>query len=362
MLSKLRIGPKLLLAPGLVLILLLVLSIGAYAGLLRQHQQLEEMVQLRAVRLKAADDLVINAHKAHAEAYQLLTWINASFSAPRVDGLLRDMHARHAALDSQFARLEMSTQNQPAEQRYVAQSQAAYALYVKAVADVVELSMADHSMAANAMSKAERSFDVVAKRLDELARLEQSLSVNAYEVTESEFVTLKTMMPLLVIISIALSLLVTLHVRRALLRELQDIGSAASKLAQGNLTVPQRSYGSDEIADTARTLDGSIRNLNATLRNILSSAQTIGSASRLIAAGTADLHISGLDNASQQKLALVEQAAMAASSLQQQAVDLSEAVAKFKLDDYSSTEPSDPAEPAGAQKRSSRKHLSAVRN
>jgi methyl-accepting chemotaxis protein len=68
------------------------------------------MVQLRAVRLKAADDLAISAHKAHAEAYQLLTWINASFSTARVDGLLREMHARHAALDSQFARLEMSTQ------------------------------------------------------------------------------------------------------------------------------------------------------------------------------------------------------------------------------------------------------------
>ncbi|WP_374359702.1 MCP four helix bundle domain-containing protein [Pseudoduganella danionis] len=362
MLSKLRIGPKLLLAPGVVLILLLVLSIGAYAGLLRQHQRLEEMVQLRAVRLKAADDLVISAHKAHAEAYQLLTWINASFSTARVDGLLREMHARHAALDSQFARLEMSTQNQPAEQRYVAQSQAAYGLYVKAVADVIELSMADHSMAANAMSKAERSFDVVAQRLDELARLEQSLSVNAYAVAESEFATLKTTMPLLVLVSIALSLLVSLQVRRALLRELHDIGSTASNLAQGNLTVQQRSYGSDEIAETARTLDGSIRNLNATLRNILSSAQTIGSASRMIAAGTADLHINGLDNATQQKLALVEQAAMAASSLQQQAVDLSEAVAKFKLDDYSPPEPSGPAEPAGVLKPGSRKHLSAVRN
>jgi methyl-accepting chemotaxis protein len=233
---------------------------------------------------------------------------------------------------------------------------------VKAVADVIELSMADHSMAANAMSKAERSFDVVAQRLDELARLEQSLSVNAYAVAESEFATLKTTMPLLVLVSIALSLLVSLQVRRALLRELHDIGSTASNLAQGNLTVQQRSYGSDEIAETARTLDGSIRNLNATLRNILSSAQTIGSASRMIAAGTADLHINGLDNATQQKLALVEQAAMAASSLQQQAVDLSEAVAKFKLDDYSPPEPSGPAEPAGVLKPGSRKHLSAVRN
>ena len=51
MLSKLRIGPKLLLAPGVVLILLICLSAGAYLGMVRQNASLENMVQQRAVRL-----------------------------------------------------------------------------------------------------------------------------------------------------------------------------------------------------------------------------------------------------------------------------------------------------------------------
>lgn len=352
MLSKLRIGPKLLLAPGVVLILLIVLSVGAFAGLLRQNQRLEDMVQLRAVRLKAADDLVINTNRVHAEAYQLLTWINASFSSARVDALVRDIHARHAALDRQFAQLEIATQGDLAEQRLVVQSQLAYGEYVKAVSDVIELSMADHSMAANAMSKAERGFDVVAQRLDQLARLEQGLSVRAYAVAQDEFRSLRSVMPALVLASIALSLLVSLRVRRALLGELCDIGNAATDLAQGNLTVRQRSYGSDEIADTSRALDSSIRNLNATLKAILTSAQSIGSASRAIAAGSVELNLAGLDIDTQQKLALVEQAALAASNLQQQAVDLSEAVARFKLDE----------EGDNGTPRSARPHLTAVRS
>lgn len=352
MLSKLRIGPKLLLAPGVVLILLIVLSVGAFAGLLRQNQRLEDMVQLRAVRLKAADDLVINTNRVHAEAYQLLTWINASFSSARVEALVRDIHARHAALDRQFTQLEIATQGDPAEQRFVAQSQAAYGEYVKAVSDVIELSMADHSMAANAMSKAERGFDVVAQRLDELARLEQDLSVRAYALAQDEFRTLRSMMPALVLVSIGLSLLVSLRVRDALLGELHDIGKAATDLAEGNLTVRQRSYGSDEIADTSRALDSSIRNLNATLKTILTSAQSIGSASRAFAVGSAELNLAGLDIDTQQKLALVEQAALAASNLQQQAVDLSEAVARFKLDEESEN----------GVPRSARPHLSAVRS
>ncbi|NVM79992.1 methyl-accepting chemotaxis protein [Duganella sp. SG902] len=285
MLSKLKIGPKLLLAPGVVLILLIVLSTGAYLGLLRQNQSLDNMVQQRAVRLKAAADLVSNAHKAHTEIYQLLTWINASFSAPRVDALVRDIHLRHAALDRQFAQLEMATQSDPAERRFVVQSQAAHTVYVKAMQDVIELAMADQSMAANAMSKAERAFDVVEQRLEELSRLEQSLSERAYADAETDFSVLSTWMPIVVALSIALSLLVTMAVRNAMLKEVREIGAAAVDLAEGNLTVRQRVYGRDEIAETSRALDTSIRNLNTTLKTILASAQSIDLASREIAQG-----------------------------------------------------------------------------
>jgi methyl-accepting chemotaxis protein len=289
MLSKLRIGPKLLLAPGVVLILLIVLSAGTYLGLLRQNQSLDNMVQQRAVRLKAAADLVIGANRAHAEIYQLLTWVNASFSQPRVDALVRDIHARHAALDRQFAQLEMAVQAIPAERRFVAQSQAAHAVYVKAIADVIELAMADQSIAANAMAKAERAFDVVAQRLEELSRMEQSLSERAYADAETDFKVLSTWMPIVVALSIALSLLVSMAVRNAMLKEVREIGAAAVDLAEGNLTVRQRVYGKDEIGETARALDTSIRNLNTTLKTILLSAQSIDNASRAIAQGSAGL-------------------------------------------------------------------------
>jgi methyl-accepting chemotaxis protein len=289
MLSKLKIGPKLLLAPGVVLILLIALSVGAYLGLLRQNQSLDNMVQQRAVRLKAAADLAAGAHKAHTEIYQLLTWINASFSAPRVDALVRDIHLRHAALDRQFAQLEMATQSNPAERRFVVQSQAAHAVYAKAVQDAIELAMADQSIAANAMSKAERAFDVVAQRLEELARLEQSLSEHAYADAEMDFRVLSTWMPIVVALSIALSLLVSMAVRNAMLKEVREIGAAAVDLAEGNLTVRQRVYGRDEIAETSRALDTSIRNLNTTLKTILATAQTIDNASREISQGNAVL-------------------------------------------------------------------------
>nr|WP_315398472.1 methyl-accepting chemotaxis protein [uncultured Duganella sp.] len=289
MLSKLRIGPKLLLAPGVVLILLIVLSTGAYLGMLRQNESLENIVQPRAARLKATADLVAGANRAHTEIYQLLTWISASFSPQRVDAMVRAIHARHAALDRQFAQLEMVTQPNPAERRFVVQSQSAHAQYVRAVDDVIELAMADHSMATNAMFKAERAFDVVSQRLEELSKLEQSLSERAFADAGDDFTSVSIWMPIMVAISIVMSLLVTMMVRNALLREVREIGAAAVDLAEGNLTVKNRVYGKDEISETSRALDTSIRNLNTTLKTILASAESIDTASRSVAQGSADL-------------------------------------------------------------------------
>ena len=61
MLGKLRIGPKLLLAPGVVLLLLIVLSAGAYYAMVRQNSSLEVIVQERAVHIKSAGALVIGS-------------------------------------------------------------------------------------------------------------------------------------------------------------------------------------------------------------------------------------------------------------------------------------------------------------
>ena len=367
MLNKLRIGPKLLLAPGIVLVLLLILAAGAYLGMARQNQSLDNIMQERAVRLKAVGDLVAGTGRAHTEAYQLLTWLNAGFTFNRTDELVRATHARHASLERQFARLERITQIDPAERRFVVEAQAAYGQYVKAVADALDIAIDDHAIAANAMSKAGRAFDVVAQRLEQLSLLEQALGERDYRAAEADFMTLSLWMPALVAAAVGLALLVTVAVRKALLTEVRAIGVAAVDLAEGNLAVKNREYGGDEIAATARALDTSVRNLNTTLKTILASAQALDAAARQVARSTAEVRaraerqaaslqqasgmvraldaedstngygdacaaIVEVDRVTQQSLARVRQAALDAGSLQHQAGLLSAAVARFKLE------------------------------
>jgi methyl-accepting chemotaxis protein len=289
MLERLRIGPKLLLAPCMVLLLLIVSSGSAWYAMVRQTEAVDIIVNERAARIREAGELATEAQLVHARMYQLLTWIGASFSAPRVERLGQDIYQRHAAIERKFAALARRTAASAPEQRFVRQAGAAHAIYVRAILDVIELSRVDHSMSANTMSKAEQAFGTVARRLAELARYEQELSERASRRAAADFAALSVLMPLLVAVSVAATLGITTLVRRALLRDVAGIGASAGDLASGNLSVRKRRYGRDEIADTARALDAAIGTLNGSLKSILASARSIGAASREIAAGSASL-------------------------------------------------------------------------
>ncbi|MGZ5201861.1 MAG: MCP four helix bundle domain-containing protein, partial [Telluria sp.] len=129
MLKKLRIGPKLLLAPGLVLVLLLMLSGAAWYGMVRQNASLENMVQVRAARLQSVADVAGDAKYVHANVYQLLAWINGSFAKARLEALIADINGRHAALRTQLG--ELSRVASTAERKPIEASLAALASYAK---------------------------------------------------------------------------------------------------------------------------------------------------------------------------------------------------------------------------------------
>ncbi|MFC5511978.1 methyl-accepting chemotaxis protein [Massilia jejuensis] len=289
MLSRLKIGPKLLLAPGVVLLLLVLLSCGAWYAMVRQNASLEDIVGRRAAHMRAASDLVFTAQRAHAEIYQLQSWIGGSFPKSRIAPLIGDIHRQHALTTAGLRRLARMTPPGSAERRYVDGAGTAHARYVQAVVEVIELARDDQSISANAMSKAESAFADVARRLNALSQLEQSLSQEASDSAAADFRVMTWLMPLVIVLACAVSLRITVAVRKALLGEIRGIGAAAVDLASGDLTARERVYGSDEIAETSRALNASIRNLNLTLRTILESARSIGSASRDLALGNLNL-------------------------------------------------------------------------
>ena len=287
MLNKLRIGPKLLLAPALVLLLLILSSAGAWYGMVRQNASLENMVQVRITHLKAAADVAGDAKHVHGNMYQLLSWTNGSFAKARIDALEQQIKLRHAAIGTQLAALRGTATG--AERSLVDAAIAALAGYRKAVLETMEMAQMDQSIATNSMLKAETQFVQFNAQLAQLSALETTLSSQAHATASAEFRSLGWSLLLTVLLSIVLSIVVTMLVRRAMLAEIRGIADAVQDLAAGKLTAGAPKQGNDEIADTSRVLDQTIANLNQTLRTIMEAVQSIDTASHEIASGNLDL-------------------------------------------------------------------------
>ncbi len=310
MLKRLRIGPKLLLAPGLVLVLLMVVAGGAYYGMVRQNASMENMVTVRAERLKAAADVTGDAKYAHANIYQLLAWINGSFAKDRLDALTAQIAIRHGAIAAQLG--ELAKVDDPAERKLVEAAAQTLARYRKGVMETIELAQVDQSIATNSMQKAEKEFGTLNTLLAEVAAMEKNLSDVAHENAKAEFNSLGVAMAALVLLSVALSLAVTMLVRRAMLADIRAIADVVGELAEGRLVLGTANTGRDEIADTSRALDHTITNLHATLRSVLTSVRSIDTASHEIATGNQDL-----SNRTERQAGSLEETASAVETLTQ---------------------------------------------
>ncbi|MYM25574.1 methyl-accepting chemotaxis protein [Duganella sp. FT135W] len=287
MLNQLRIGPKLLLAPMLVLVLLILTAGAAYLGMVRQNASLENLVQVRAARLKTAADVSGEARYAHANIYQLLAWVNGSFAQARLDALGREIKTRHAAIDEQLRNLDALADD--SERKIVVQSLQALAAYRKAVAQTMDMAQMDQSIATNSMAIAEKQFLLLNEQLAQLSTLEKKLSEQAHAQAKGDFHTLNTTMAIMVLLSVVLSTGVTMAVRGAMLRDIRAIADVVVALAAGRLAAGRRNHGRDEIADTARMLDQTMANLTQTLTTILGAVHSIDTAAREIATGNLDL-------------------------------------------------------------------------
>jgi methyl-accepting chemotaxis protein len=287
MLAKLTLGPKLLLAPYLVLALLIASCGSAYYGMARQNASMENMVLVRAARLQAVAELAGESRYAHASIYQLLARADGSFSTARLDGLAARISTRQKLLADGIA--ELSIAASPAEKPLLERSASALAAYREAAGSAVALAQADPSMAANAIPLAEQQFAALSDTLAQLSRLEKSLSEQAYREAGQEFHALGFSLCLLVLASVVLSLLLATRVRKAVLDEVGAMSGSVEQLAVGNLIARRESSGHDEIAQTSRILDRTIGKLNRTLRTVSSALRSIETASSGIATGNLDL-------------------------------------------------------------------------
>lgn len=281
MLSRLRIGPKLWLAPGIVLVALSLLSAGTYRAMVRQNAALGMSVRQTADQVRAADELTAAASRVHAQAYQVMARLAGGYPVRRVQPLIDDVKKQLETVERGIAALPRPTPSvngAPASDPV----RAAWGAYSGAVKDAIDADHDDESVGEGAMARADTALAAVIQRLGDVARRARLQSARVADDAADEVHGFALLMPLAIVLAAAAALALTLALRRGLLADAGAIDAAVAALADGDFTARSHAYGSDEIGETGRRLDAGVQALNGTMRDVLDAARSIGASSREI--------------------------------------------------------------------------------
>jgi len=283
-----KVWHKILVAPGVAIIFLMVLGAMSYGALTHQHSTLVDLFGTRFGNYQLAANASQEISEVHSGVYRLFTWLGnlkedkikqiTNEQTAKIDGVLKSI--------TEFgARAELD-----AGERKVAEAVAKrLAKYRKDVEMAIDLSSVDINTGMAAMQTADSGFQEMIKEFKELVQIETRLARDSYDGASAIFS--KVVMALLAILVIALvvSVGISIFMSRVIVRPLKNAIATAGRIAGGDLTSEITVVGRDETADLLRAL----KDMNESLRKIVGEVRggtdAITTASKEIASGNANL-------------------------------------------------------------------------
>ncbi|GAB7192223.1 methyl-accepting chemotaxis protein [Kineococcus sp. NUM-3379] len=318
LLSRLRLGHRLGAAFAVVVLLLLaVLAVGlrtasTQSAAAREMERAEQFVTA-ALEAKYHSADMAGWQTAYAFDAVRLGVAGAEDSAPNRSAFLESTTAFEEALDG------LGTFLRTAETRDdLAQIRETYTEYLRIDAELAEhYRSGDPARVAQATELALvdeiELYSAVATLLAELAGDASgefaTAQAHAYDAERTGDRLMYGLGAAAVVFAVVVAVLIT----RSVTRPVAAVRARLGRLAEGDLTTPLTVEGSDEVADMARSLNGTIGTLREAMSSIATSARTLSDSSHTMSATSTQLAGSAESSATQSRLVAGAAASVSAS-------------------------------------------------
>ena len=288
-LNNIPLGMKLLLAPALAVLLLVLVGAACYLGLSRQREAIHHIVDVRYPQVLSATRLTEQLQVVQGTAYKLLAWQNSNYSAEQRSALDKQIQAELQALATMAQELSRSTGYTAQEADVVAAIPAKAAAFAKGIRSALDVAEADPLLGTNVMIKGEAPFKQLLSDIVEVRRAQEAHAHEAAAQAQRAYTTALAITLLVVVVGLVIALAVGSLVRSAIVSSINSIHAAALRLRIGDLSPMPAVDGNDEVARSAQALADTVGTLRGMLHNVIEASQHIDLAIHEIAQGNADL-------------------------------------------------------------------------
>ena len=298
-LNHIGLGAKLLLAPALAVLLLLLVGGACYLGLSRQHAAIGQIIEQRYPQVLATVRLADQVKLVRGTTYQLLAWKSSEYSPEQCQALQKALGTHLKTLADMTGALSRSPLYDAGEAARAASLPQQVETFSKSIVQALDLSETDPLLATLVMVKLEPNLNKILGDVRELgeaqeahARADATAAAAAYRMAVWTTVAV-------VAGGLLLAWGVGALVRRAILGSVGSIRDAAHRLKVGDLSPMHAVAGTDEVARSAQALSDTVQTLRHTLSNVVDVSRHIDQAIHEIAQGNADLSARTEQQASQ---------------------------------------------------------------
>ena len=265
-----KILHKVLVAPAIAMVFLLILGGTTYSMLTQQRAILTDLVGNRFSSYQLSADSSRQIGEVHAEVYRLFTWIG-NLKADKIKQITTKQLAKIDEVAKKVTQFGARPEADPTEREIVQSLLKKLAKYKTAVDTAIDLSTVDVNTGMSAMQTADYDFQDMNQDFRQLVELETKFANSGYEGAMAAFGRVLAAVVAIAALALVISLAVALWMTTRITQPLRAAADAAKRLAKGDMTVSITDASKDEVGEvraSAHALSSASEEVNTAAQSI----------------------------------------------------------------------------------------------
>jgi len=255
LISSMSISKKLLVSPLVVLVSMASLVAMAYVGFSAQSSAIDDLYSNRFVGYQSCTRIINDVNIVHKNLYKVLSLAGSNTDEKIIDALVKEQ-LKVLAETQQFTEGMVTRGNVTAEEKKLLETALGHLKpYREQAAKVLDMAMADYSVALTLMSPVDAKYQAMYKALSELQSLEDRMGKESHGSSKAGFNAMLRNFIIVAIIVVIFSLAISLFIRRVITARLHEIIEVLQHVAAGDLTHEISSSSDDELGQLAQAVD-----------------------------------------------------------------------------------------------------------
>ncbi len=235
-----RLYQRILLAPALALLFLLLFAFVGYRVVTGDQAAMREIFDVRFGVFQKTNQVLADIDSAHASLYRLITWIG-NYDEAKINRVSSEVMAQVEGASATVKALQAQADVPEQERPVLAAVLGHLASYRKHVATAVDLATVDVNTGLAAMQTADITFQQVRAAIDQIVEIEKKLARQRYDDATASFRSASLLALVMLAVAVAGSGVAAWSVSRSVSRQMggepEYAVEMARRVSEGDLTL-----------------------------------------------------------------------------------------------------------------------------